>query len=104
MDSLFLLYGISIGGILAAIIILGTVSFWRSKVSTGKTFRLFMEGSNTLKIVSIMMLIPSTVYLASTKIISSEATVSIISAMIGYVLGSLKNPERIADGDETESS
>jgi hypothetical protein len=78
--------------IMVAVIVLGTtivggIAFWRSKQGQARTFSLLLQRANALQMLAVILIIVAAVVLRMANAINSEAIVSILSGVAGYVLG-----------------
>lgn len=67
--------------------IVGSIAFWRAGAGQAKTFSLLLQRSQALQMATVILIILGACALRIVELISSEAIVSILSGIAGYVLG-----------------
>ena len=96
-------YGMLIAfGVIACTVIVGGIAFWKTEKGGAKTFSLLLVRANALQMLAVILIVISAIILRLANAISSEAVVSILSGVAGYVLGGIapkKDPGPEIDGE-----
>ena len=71
----------------ACLTIIGSIAFWKTEKGAAKTFSLLLERSNVLQMLTVILIVAAATLLRLADAINSEAIVSILSGIAGYVLG-----------------
>jgi hypothetical protein len=79
--------------------IVGGIAFWKTQQGAARTFSLLLERAHALQLLAVILIIVAAVALRMTNGINSEAVVSILSGIAGYVLGGVSAERRKEDSD-----
>ena len=97
VSTLALYATITIGLITLCTMVVGSIAFWRAEKGAARTFSLLLQRANVLQMLAIFLIIVAACVLRLADSINSEAIVSILSGVAGYVLG---GTTRSRHGDE----
>lgn len=93
--NLFMCYILSIVFlIVVCLTIIGSIAFYKTEKGSAKTFSLLLQRSSALQMVTVILIILSAVCLRILNLIESNAIVSILSGISGYVLGSTNHSKQ----------
>lgn len=67
--------------------IIGGIAFWKTEKGGAKTFSLLVQRASAIQMATVVLIILGACSLRMLNLISSEAVVSILSGVAGYVLG-----------------
>src|SRR3982750_2357360 len=80
-----LLIGVGIMG--AGFTIVGAIAFWKTEKGAAKTFILFFQRGDALRMLTVGAIVVGAIFLALAGTIKESSVVAILSGIAGYVLG-----------------
>ncbi|MCW2275422.1 hypothetical protein GJ654_13595 [Rhodoblastus acidophilus] len=92
---------ISVVALSSCFMIVGAIAFWRAGAGQAKTFSLLIQRSQALQMATVVLIIVGACTLRILDSISSEAVVSILSGIAGYVLGGRSRADTKADNENS---
>jgi hypothetical protein len=77
--------------------IVGTIGFYKAASEGGVTTALnsFMSGTS-VQFATVVLIVLAVFILCLNKLLTSEGTISILSGIVGYVLGRIRHPPNAA--------
>lgn len=78
--------------------IVGSIAFWRTEKGGARTFSLLLQRANALQMLTVMLIVVAACALRILDSINSEAVVSLLSGVAGFVLG---GTSRVKQGEES---
>lgn len=90
-----------IGIVTLGFTIVGGIAFWKTNTGGAKTFTLFLQRGDALRIMTVGGIVVAATFLALAGILEGAAVASILSGIAGYVLGGLRQDK---DDPETDKS
>lgn len=93
---------IALGILTVGFIVVGSIAFWRTQKGSAKTFSLFLQRANALKLLTVALIVIASTLLALTGIVDGAAAMAILSGIAGYVLGGMGRAKEEKYEDENE--
>lgn len=87
LSTLVLYLTIIIAVIVTGGTIVGSIAFWRTQQGAAKTFSLLLQRASALQMLAVILIILAACALRTLDLINSEAVVTLLSGIAGYVLG-----------------
>ncbi len=87
-----------------AFTIVGGIAFWRTEKGGAKTFTLFIQRGDALRILTVVLIVIAASFLALAHVIEGTAVVAILSGIAGYVLGGLRGTNAEKDDPVSTAS
>lgn len=88
-------YALYAFGILTAALTTVFVTIFINRQSGAiESLSVFLERFEVLKFTTVLLIIVSTTFLGLIRVIEGESVVAVLSAIAGYVLGSVRSPDR----------
>jgi hypothetical protein len=81
---------IALGTLILSFTITASISFWRTKSGTAKTFSLLFERAELVKLSAVVLVVVAVTVLALLGRIDSQGVVGVLGGIAGYVLGGLQ--------------
>jgi hypothetical protein len=88
--------------IMVAIVVLGTtivgsIAFWKTQKGAATTFSLLLQRASALQMLTVILIVVAACALRLIDAINSEAVISLLSGVAGFVLG---NIGKVKQGEE----
>jgi hypothetical protein len=91
---------IGVGILAAGFTIVGAIAFWKTDKGAAKTFTLFFQRGDGLRMLTVGAIVVGVIFLALAGTIKEASVVAILSGIAGYVLGGYGRSKANAKGDE----
>jgi hypothetical protein len=75
----------------------GYIAFRKTETGGAKTFSLLLERSNALQMLTVILIVLAACMLRLIDMINSEAVITLLSGVAGYVLGGARREKDVSD-------
>jgi hypothetical protein len=81
--------------------VVGGIAFWKTNTGGAKTFTLFLQRGDALRIMTVGGIVVAATFLALAGVLDGAAVAAILSGIAGYVLGGLGKSKDDQDNDKS---